>query len=492
MVSPDSSETVTTSPCCSAPAKRTPVLNAILRLRNDRSSCLEMASSSAATSRGRASTIVTSEPKDLKTEANSTPMTPPPRTTTRAGTSSRDSAWSLVMMRPPISRPGRRLGVGTGGQHDVAPDQPATGDLDGVGGHEPALALDVVDLAGLHEPLQALVEPADDAVLVAVDPAHVDRLEGRLDAELLALACAVGDLGRVQQRLGRDAAHVQAGAAELALLDERDRQAQLGRPQGAGVAAAATSEDDDVVGVLGFSRHRGRSLALPDRSVSDAAGGPGPSRRARAACWRRRVVEHLVTDGVPRRTQVRGAARRVPRRGVQGQRPPTVQRGVIESRHGLVEQAAMAEALRGRRRGRRSGHGHRRRPGPGAPGLVRVVASGGGGLRRAADQRHRRRRWCSSRTTASGPGGPSRPATWRGSSPARWACRCTTCSRPATPRGCASGRHGSAGAERLAPTGDTRWWPDGRHAMVCRTDSRRFAWRRRARTRTVSRDPGRT
>ena len=86
MVSPYSSETVTPSSCCSAPAKRTPVLKAILRLRNARSSCLEIASSSSGTSRGSASTIVTSAPKDFQTLANSTPMTPPPRTTTRAGT----------------------------------------------------------------------------------------------------------------------------------------------------------------------------------------------------------------------------------------------------------------------------------------------------------------------------------------------------------------------------------------------------------------------
>ena len=97
------------SPSWVAPAKRTPVRKVILRLRNARSSCLEIASSSAATSRGSASTIVTSAPKDLNTEANSTPMTPPPRTTTRAGTWSRRSAWSLVMTRPPISRPGSVL-----------------------------------------------------------------------------------------------------------------------------------------------------------------------------------------------------------------------------------------------------------------------------------------------------------------------------------------------------------------------------------------------
>ena len=57
----------------------------------------------------------------------------------------------------------------------------------------------------------------------------------------------VGDLGRVQQRLGRDAAAVQAGAADLVLLDQGDALAELGRAQRAGVAAAAAAEDDDVV-----------------------------------------------------------------------------------------------------------------------------------------------------------------------------------------------------------------------------------------------------
>ena len=50
--------------------------------------------------------IVTSAPKDFQTEANSEPMTPPPSTITDLGTQSSWSAWSDVMTRPPISRPG--------------------------------------------------------------------------------------------------------------------------------------------------------------------------------------------------------------------------------------------------------------------------------------------------------------------------------------------------------------------------------------------------
>ena len=49
---------------------------------------------------------VTSAPNERQTLANSTPITPPPRTTTLSGTRSSPRACSLVMIRPPISRPG--------------------------------------------------------------------------------------------------------------------------------------------------------------------------------------------------------------------------------------------------------------------------------------------------------------------------------------------------------------------------------------------------
>ena len=92
------------------------------------------------------------------------------------------------------------------------------------------------------------MEPAHDAVLVGVHAGHVDALERRLDAEPLTLTGAVGDLGGVQQRLGRDATPVQAGAADLVALDEDHRQAELGGAQGAGVTAAAGAEDHEIGG----------------------------------------------------------------------------------------------------------------------------------------------------------------------------------------------------------------------------------------------------
>lgn len=115
--------------------------------------------------------------------------------------------------------------------------------VDRGGRREPALTLDVVHLARGDQTLQTLVQARDHVVLVLVDGRHVDALEGGLHTELLGLAGTVGDLAGVQQCLRRDTAVVQAGAADLALLDQCDVQAQLSPAQGRGITAAATAED---------------------------------------------------------------------------------------------------------------------------------------------------------------------------------------------------------------------------------------------------------
>jgi hypothetical protein len=78
---------------------------------------------------------------------------------------------------------------------------------------------------------------------------HVEpRLAGEHPAGL-RLAPRRQHLGAVQQGLGRDAAAVQAGAAEqLVLLDDGGLEAQ-GAGSGSGdVAAGSGADDDDVVG----------------------------------------------------------------------------------------------------------------------------------------------------------------------------------------------------------------------------------------------------
>ena len=163
---------------CSTPANRAPSSKLILRLRKARSSAFDACSSSSGTRWGRASTMVTSAPKDRQTLANSQPMTPPPSTTTEAGT--RVELQRVVAgddQRAVELQTGQRLGHRAGGQHDVAALVALPVDLDRGRADQPAHALDVGDLAALHQALQALVEPGDDAVLVLVDGRHVDALE---------------------------------------------------------------------------------------------------------------------------------------------------------------------------------------------------------------------------------------------------------------------------------------------------------------------------
>ena len=67
------------------------------------------------------------------------------------------------------------------------------------------------------------------------------------DAVLGHLAGLADDLGDVEQRLGRDAAAVEADAAELGVfVDEHDLHAVVGGVQGGRVAAGAAADDEEL------------------------------------------------------------------------------------------------------------------------------------------------------------------------------------------------------------------------------------------------------
>ncbi len=55
------------------------------------------------------------------------------------------------------------------------------------------------------------------------------------------------DLGRAQQRLGRDAAPVEADAAQMLALDDGRLEAELRRADGCDVAAGSAADDQDVI-----------------------------------------------------------------------------------------------------------------------------------------------------------------------------------------------------------------------------------------------------
>ena len=144
----------------------------------------------------------------------------------------------------------------TGGDDDVlgADNLGAAITLDGdfaLGG-DAALALEPVDLVLLEQELDAGGVVFDDLVLVGHHGRQVQLDRAELDAMTREGVLGFLELlGTGQQRLGRDAADIEAGAAQrLALFDAGRLQAKLCGADGGNITAGSTADDDNVVGFL--------------------------------------------------------------------------------------------------------------------------------------------------------------------------------------------------------------------------------------------------
>src|SRR5262249_26287332 len=99
---------------------------------------------------------------------------------------------------------------------------------------------------------QVVGEFADDVHPVIANAGNVDARLFEMDAEFGGVAGVGNELGGVQERLGRNAADMQTGAAGLlAGVDESDLHALIGGVEGGGVAAG-TAADDDEFGFVDF------------------------------------------------------------------------------------------------------------------------------------------------------------------------------------------------------------------------------------------------
>ena len=88
----------------------------------------------------------------------------------------------------------------------------------------------------------------DDAVLAILDLGIIQARILAVDAFLVGMDEALPDVGGLQQGLGGDAAHQQAGASQPGLLfDERGFQSVLAGAYGCGVAAGTAPDHDKVV-----------------------------------------------------------------------------------------------------------------------------------------------------------------------------------------------------------------------------------------------------
>jgi hypothetical protein len=107
-------------------------------------------------------------------------------------------------------------------------------------------SLDDLDLVLLHQEGDALVHLGRDAARPLDDGVEVKRGAGRRQAVVLQVRQALVFLAGLQQRLGGDAAPVQADAAQILTLDDGRLQTQLAGADGGDIAARAGADHDEV------------------------------------------------------------------------------------------------------------------------------------------------------------------------------------------------------------------------------------------------------
>ncbi len=117
--------------------------------------------------------------------------------------------------------------------------------------------MDDIDLVLLHQELDALDVAVNRLVL---EHQHLLQIElGLADADAHLGEGMTGFLeqfGRMQQRLRRDAADIETGAAEgRALFNDSHLHAELRRANGADITAGAGADDNEIVGHTRFLKH---------------------------------------------------------------------------------------------------------------------------------------------------------------------------------------------------------------------------------------------
>ncbi len=160
---------------------------------------------------------------------------------------------------PSASRPGKLPRPRPGRKNDVVRLdrlRPGLGlNLDNARPCQGPLAVEDGDLVFLEEMGDASGELACNLARALDHGADVvgKFLGGK--AEVLQMMHHVEHFARAQQGLGRDAAPVQADAAEMLALDQGDLHLELGRADGSHIAARSAADNDQIELML---CHRGR------------------------------------------------------------------------------------------------------------------------------------------------------------------------------------------------------------------------------------------
>src|SRR5262249_1364830 len=120
--------------------------------------------------------------------------------------------------------------------------------FDGALVDEPTATLDERRLVRLEQSADATRHLLDDAALPVLHLVRVDVDATDRDARIRHVLRLLEEVSVGDQRLRRDAAPVDAHAADLFLLDASNGEAELTGTNGTGITARAAPEDQDVVG----------------------------------------------------------------------------------------------------------------------------------------------------------------------------------------------------------------------------------------------------
>ena len=148
-------------------------------------------------------------------------------------------------------------------------------------------------LALFRQGYQALGQAADHRILPAAQLVDVDLRLAECDARVRHLLGLGHHLGRMQQRLGRNAADVEAYPAQRRVaLDQHDFLAQVGRAKGRGIAARARAQHHDLGVQIGAGprrrRSRRRCVRRNSRGCGAVLGRCRAARQRRPRCRLRR------------------------------------------------------------------------------------------------------------------------------------------------------------------------------------------------------------
>ena len=154
-----------------------------------------------------------------------------------------------------------------------------------------SLALEHLDFALLGQQRKPVGQSGDDAILPGPQTVEVDLRRSEHDAGTGHVGGVLDHLGRVQQRLGGDAAHVQAHAAQhRPALDQRDLEAKVGGSKRGGIAARtrarSTTRSRAPGGAVaaGAARARAGRRVMQAGAAGDAGAAASAARRRSAGC----------------------------------------------------------------------------------------------------------------------------------------------------------------------------------------------------------------